>query len=67
MSRITVTAENGIIIISSLARQPFVSPGLPQNYSPFVLIVGPSGYYFSGILNNGERYTPILMYFEVLY
>jgi hypothetical protein len=37
---------------SSLARQPFVSPGLPQNYSPFFPIVGPSGYSFFKFLNN---------------
>jgi hypothetical protein len=37
---------------SSLARQPFVSPGLPQNYSPFFPIVGLSGYSFFGFLNN---------------
>jgi hypothetical protein len=37
---------------SSLVRQPFVSPGLPQNYSPFFSIVGPSGYSFFGFLNN---------------
>jgi hypothetical protein len=36
----------------SLARQPFVSPGLPQNYSPFFPIAGPSGYPFFGFLNN---------------
>jgi hypothetical protein len=37
---------------SSLARQPFVSPGLPQNYSPFLPIVGLSSYSFFGFLNN---------------
>jgi hypothetical protein len=37
---------------SSLARQPFVSPSLPQNYSPFFPIVGPSGYSFFKFLNN---------------
>jgi hypothetical protein len=37
---------------SSLAQQPFVSPGLAQNYSPFFPIVGPSGYFFFGFLNN---------------
>jgi hypothetical protein len=37
---------------SSLARQPFVSPGLPQNYLPFFLIVRPSGCSFFGFLNN---------------
>jgi hypothetical protein len=37
---------------SSSARQPFVSPGLPQNYSPFFTVVGPSGYSFFGFLNN---------------
>jgi hypothetical protein len=37
---------------SLLARQPFVSPGLPQNYSPFFPIVGPSGYSFFGFRNN---------------
>jgi hypothetical protein len=32
--------------------QPFVSPGLPQNYSPFFPIVGLSGYSFFKFLNN---------------
>jgi hypothetical protein len=37
---------------SSLTRQSLVSPGLPQDYSPFFPIVGPSGYSFFGFLNN---------------
>jgi hypothetical protein len=37
---------------SPLARQPFVRPGPPQNYSPFFPIVVPSDYSFFGFLNK---------------